>query len=255
MSQGYKSGVISQIGATSTTQYAPAVQEKVIAYEAGVKSDLFDRLAHLNLAGFYYDYSNKQVRGRVLDSLYGLFEKMVNVPSSYIWGIEGDIEVRPFSGVTLTGAATYLKSKVNTRFSNTADGTPIYNAGGYTGDFSGSKLPFTPTFSANADIQYDWNLTSELNAFVGSGMRYQSSENTTFQTSSLPANDFNINGYATFDARLGLRKANGSWSLMFYGHNIFNKFYTASINSYQDVTFRMTGRPAVYGVNFKMNFK
>ena len=37
-----------------------------------------------------------------------------------------------------------------------ADGLPIFNNQGYTGDFKGSKLPFTPTFGGNADIQYQW---------------------------------------------------------------------------------------------------
>ena len=36
--------------------------EKLIAYEGGIKSQFFDRRVTLNLAGFYYDYSDIQVR-------------------------------------------------------------------------------------------------------------------------------------------------------------------------------------------------
>lgn len=255
VSQGYKAGLFSAIGASSTSQYSPAVQEKVVAYEAGFKAPLANRKVNLNGAAFYYDYSNKQVRGRVLDAIYGLLEKMVNVPKSYVFGVEGELLARPIDGLTVSTSATYLKAKVDGDFQFTAIGNQaIYNTSGYTGNFDGSTLPFTPKFSANADIQYEWPM-GDLRPFAGAGLHYQSKQNATFLTAQLPANEFEIDGYATVDARVGIGAEDDSWSVTFYGRNIFNKRYVTSVTTLLDTEYVMTGRPAIYGVSAKFRFQ
>src|SRR3546814_5268465 len=48
-SRGYKAGAFSNISASSTSQYVPARQERVDAYEAGAKLPLFDKHLQFNL--------------------------------------------------------------------------------------------------------------------------------------------------------------------------------------------------------------
>lgn len=254
VSQGYKTGLFSAIGASSTSQYAPAVQEKVVAYETGFKVPLFDQRLNLNGAVFYYDYSDKQVRGRILDTIYGLLEKMVNVPESYIWGVEGEVYARPIHGLTVSAGATYLKSKVSGSFFETPDGSAVYNAAGYTGDFKGSELPFTPELSATADLQYEWTLAGGLVPFLGTNVLYQDSLNTTFSNAVLQADDFEIDAYTTVDVRAGIRAGDDRWQVTLFGRNVFDETYTTSITTYLDTRFRLTGRPATYGVALKMRF-
>ena len=253
ISQGYKAGIFSAIGASSTSQYASATQEKVIAYEAGIKLPLADRRIQFNGAGFYYDYSNKQVRGRIADPVYGLLEKLINVPKSYVWGLEGDILVRPLDGLTLSASGTYLKSKVSGDFTTTADGSAVYNAAGYTGNFRGSDLPYTPKFSANADVQYQWEM-GRLRPFVGGNLLYQGRENATFANAALPATDFIIAPYATLDLRAGVEGDNGRWKFSLFGRNVTDTNYTTSITTYLDTRFRFAGRPATYGLSFSYNY-
>lgn len=71
VSHGYKSGAFPVANATNYLQFAPAVQEDVVAYEAGFKVTALDRTLQLNGAAFYYDYSNKQLRGRRIDPTFG----------------------------------------------------------------------------------------------------------------------------------------------------------------------------------------
>ena len=215
---------------------------------------LFRSRVNLNGAVFYYDYSDKQVRGRIADPIYGLLEKMVNVPKSYVFGIEGELNARPIDGLTFSASATYLKAKVDGQFQFTAlDNLSIYNAAGYTGDFDGSGLPFTPKFSANADIQYEWDMGG-VRPFIGGGMRYQGKQNTTFFTSTLPADNFEIDGYATFDARVGVSGPDDAWSVSLYGRNIFDKRYINAVTTYLDTRYVMTARPAIYGISAKFRF-
>ncbi len=252
ISQGYKAGIFSAIGASTTSQYASATQEKVIAYEAGIKAPLADHHVQFNGAGFYYDYTNKQVRGRVADPIFGLLEKLINVPKSYVWGLEGEVVVRPTEGLTATASGTYLKSKVSGDFSTTPDGSAVYNAAGYTGNFRGSPLPYTPEFSANADVQYQWTIGHELKPFLGGTLLYQGTENATFQNAALPAGDFRIPGYVTLDLRAGIEGER--WKLSAFGRNVTDRNYTTAITTYLDTRFRFTGRPATYGVSFSYRY-
>ncbi|QTH21663.1 TonB-dependent receptor [Rhizorhabdus wittichii] len=252
--QGYKAGLFSAIGATVTDEYDPAVQEKVIAYEAGFKAPLLNGRLRVNGAAFYYDYTNKQVRARLLVPIFGLLEKLVNVPKSYVWGLEGELFAEPVDGLTLNGSATYLKSRVSGTFRTTADGLPVYNNQGYTGDFKGSALPFTPKFSANADVQYEWT-AGGLKPFVGAGIRYQGGSNATFENRILLAGDFRIPGYETVDVRLGLGAEDGSWKLTAFGRNVFNKYYVVARNIGLDTNFQTAGAPATYGVMLRVRIR
>ncbi|MBC2670567.1 TonB-dependent receptor [Novosphingobium piscinae] len=254
VSQGYKAGTFSAIGASRVLQYTPATQEKVLAFEAGFKAPLADRKVQLNAAAFYYDYKDKQVRGRIADPVFGLLEKMLNVPKSYIFGIEGELVVRPVDGLTLSGSATYLKAKVTSDYAKTPDGQAVYNAAGYTGNFRDSELPYTPKFSANADAQYEFPVSGNLNGFVGGTLTYQGRQNTTFNNAALPAVDFNIPGYATLDARMGVATADGRWRATLYGRNITNKAFTTAISTYLDTLIRYRGKPSVYGASVAYRF-
>ena len=254
VSQGYKAGIFSAIGASSASQYTPAKQEKLVDYEAGIKAPLFGHRLQFNGAVFYYDYSNKQVRGRVQDPIFGLLEKLLNIPKSYVFGIEGDLVARPVDGLTLSANATYLKSKVTSNYSTTPDGLAVYNAAGYTGNFKGSELPYTPKFSGSFDAQYEFPVSNSWNAFVGGTVTYQGTENTTFHTNVLLAQDFFIKDYALVDARVGMSSANGHWRVSVYARNLTNHTYTTAISTYLDTLIRYRGKPAVYGVSVAFNY-
>lgn len=254
VSQGYKAGTFSAIGASRTTQYTPATQEKVIAYEAGIKAPFADGKVQFNAAGFYYDYSDKQVRGRIQDTVFGLLEKMLNVPKSRIYGLEGELVVRPTDGLNLSASATWLDTKVTGNYSQTPDGLAVYNAAGFTGNFKGSQLPYTPKFSANADFQYEFPVSDSMKAFLGGTLTYQGKQNTTFNNALLPADDFEIKGYATVDARLGIGSENDRWRASLYARNLTNKSYVTAVSTFLDTLIRYRGKPATYGVSLSYKY-
>ena len=249
LSQGYKAGIFSAIGASRALQYTPATQEKVVAYEAGFKVPLANRAVQFNGAAFYYDYSDKQVRGRIQDTVFGLLEKLLNVPKSYIYGVEGELVVRPMEGLNVSASATYIKSKVSGDYSETPDGSAVYNAAGYTGNFRGSQLPYTPKFSAALDAQYEFPVSSALSAFVGGTVVHQGKQNTTFTNAALPADDFEIKARTTLDLRAGLATENKRWRLSIYGENVTNESYVTAISTFLDTLIRYRGKPVTYGVS------
>lgn len=254
VSQGYKAGIFSAIGASRVLQYAPATQEKVIAYEAGFKAPLVDGMLQFNAAGFFYDYSDKQVRGRIQDTVFGLLEKMLNVPQSEIWGLEAELVATPVEGLNLAISGTWLQSEVTGNYSETPDGDAVYNASGYTGNFRGSELPYTPEFSATIDAQYEFAVSPSMNAFVGGTLVYQGEQNATFTNAALPADDFVIEDYTTVDLRLGVTSADESWRVSIYGENITGASYTTAVSTFLDTLVRYRGRPSSYGVSVSFNY-
>jgi iron complex outermembrane receptor protein len=250
ISQGYKAGLYTNLSAGAVSQYFPAVQEKLVAYEAGVKVPLLDRKVRFNASGFYYDYSNKQIRARTRDPRFGLLEALINVPKSYILGAEAELTARPVEGLDLSLSGTYLKSKVTSHFQD-VKGLAVYNQAGYTGDFYGSKLPYTPSFSAVFDGQYEFPVNSRISAFFGGTVRYNGSYNTTFANNILKADVYNINSYAILDLRAGLAAPDGSWKLTAYGQNVTNKYYETGVFS-AETDFVFAGRPSTYGLRLSI---
>jgi outer membrane receptor protein involved in Fe transport len=118
----------------------------VLAYELGAKLQSSDRKLSLNTAAFYYDYRNKQVRGKLQDPIFGDLEAEVNVPKSRIWGLEADVTVRD-PEITITGGITYLNSKV-------LNYTGVDSLGNPNQNFAGEPLPFTPKWSGNVDVAW-----------------------------------------------------------------------------------------------------
>lgn len=254
ISQGYKAGIFSAIGASRVNQYTPATQEKVIAYEAGFKAPIAWNGMQFNGAAFYYDYTDKQVRGRVQDTVFGLLEKMLNVPESYVFGLEADVSARPIDGLHVSAGVTYLNSEVSGDYSATADGLAVYNAQGYRGNFKGSELPYTPELSGNIDVQYEFPVWSGWDGFAGGTMTYTSSQNTTFKTDTVKAGDFEIDGYTLLDLRFGVNSQDGRWRATAYGRNVTNESYVTAVSTYLDTLVRYRGKPALYGVSLAYRF-
>ncbi|MGJ3626894.1 TonB-dependent receptor domain-containing protein [Sphingomonas sp. MMS24-JH45] len=93
VSRGFKSGGFPVLAASKRGDLL-IEQEQLTAYEVAMKLGLFDRSLQLNLAGFYYDYKNKQVYGRVADIIFTSLSRIRNIPKSREWGIEGDLTWR-----------------------------------------------------------------------------------------------------------------------------------------------------------------
>ena len=236
VSRGWKAGGFPTVPASSFTGFLPATQESLLAYEAGFKLPLADRTLQFNAAAFYYDYSDKQVRGRILDPIFGLLEKLVNVPQSHIYGVEAAVNWLPVDGLTANLSGTYIKSRI--------DEFTGFNGTGMFADYEGSAFPFTPKWQVNADVQYKWAVSDRWNATVGGNVNFNSATNSTFGDPAL----LRINERTLVDLRAGVETEDGKLRVQIWGRNVFNSYYWNS--TFQaDTAWRMAGRPATYGIS------
>jgi len=243
ISKGYKAGGFPSLGATAASQYLPATQESVIAYETGFKTTTADRKLHLDGAVFYYDYQDKQILGRVLDPLFGPLLQMINVPKSKVMGAELQASWFPIEGLALTAGGSYVDSEV-------LDGFINYNPDGVLSNLGGEAFPNTPKWQLVSDVNYSWPINDQLKAFVGGGATHQ--DKTNSQLGELPT--LNVKAYTLIDLRAGVESQNGVWRLSAWGRNIGDAYYWTAANRNLDTTVRFAGRPATYGASLSYRF-
>lgn len=257
IARGYKAGSFPQAGATNISALAPVVQERLTSYEAGFKLSLADRLLTLDGAVFYYDYGNKQIRGKYNDFFFGVLDKLVNVPKSRMIGGELQATLRPMTGLTFDVTGSILDSKITEYIGLATDGS--------TRDYSGSPIPFTPKYQMRVSADYSWQMGT-VAPFVGGAVSTRSSATAAIGGSSgfVPASNFRssvpvadlftIPGYTLVDLRVGAAFNDGKWTITAFGRNVFNKFYVTNVYTGYDTIVRYTGEPATYGVTVAAKF-
>jgi len=146
-SRGFRSGGFNGRGATpfsSTFSYNP---ETVDAYEIGFKSEFLDRKITLNVAAFYTDYKNIQQSSTVATNLPPPAQPqetvVSNAAAARIQGIEGDLTIRPATGLTLRSSIGYTDAKFKDFLIN-----------GGTQDLSNLRLIYAPKITASVSADY-----------------------------------------------------------------------------------------------------
>jgi outer membrane receptor protein involved in Fe transport len=252
VSKGFKAGSAPALGASRAAQLLPVNQESLLAYELGAKSELFDRTLRLNLALFHYDYTNKQELGRLLDPIYGALQVLLNIPKSTENGVEFSAAWRPFQGLTLNVAGTYLDSKVTSHFLDTGP-YPL----GPTDliDFKDEVFPFTPKWSLQYGARYDWHLVNNLTAFVSADATYQSRSSAAFgsgEASADGAPPLDIKPYGLLNVAAGIDQ--GQWRAQIWGKNVTNRYYWNSVNYISDTVVKQAGMPVTYGITVSYRY-
>lgn len=134
--------------AIATPAQSPFNPEYVWSYEAGIKSDWFDRTVRLNLSGFHANYSQLQVRANV-----GEFLSVYNAGSAAINGVELQSQFRPLDRLALGFNAAWL----NARYTQYT-----YTTGGIVTDFTGQTLSRAPKWDLTGNIQYSFDVGNRV---------------------------------------------------------------------------------------------
>ncbi|MGD9661548.1 MAG: TonB-dependent receptor [Porticoccaceae bacterium] len=251
VSKGYKTGSFPVLSASGFSALEPVVQESVLAYELGMKTLFADGKVQLEAATFFYDYQDKQVRGKLAVPVFGIIDALVNVPESEIFGAEMNVVFAPTDELTLSAAVTYLDSEVK-EYTGT-------NLVGETNDFSGDAIPFTPEWTYSANIDYRTPVASGGEVFFGAGITGQSDSDAAFGAGRIQIPDtavnrtlveypYKIDDNFTEDARVGYETADQKWKFMLFGKNITDEYYWPNVIAGNESIARFAGRPVTYGI-------
>lgn len=240
VSRGYKAGMFPTVLATVVAQYAPVVQEKLTAYEAGVK--LGFGAVDVSAAAYYYDYRNKQVRSRILDPVFVVLEAVANAPKSDVVGAEVQLTARPIDGLSLNLTGAYTDATIKEFVGINQLAQPE--------DFGGTRTPFTSKWQGVADAEYRRPLDSGHEWFIGSTLSYTSSANAFLGADPLGK----LDARTLLDLRAGVSGQDGRWTASIWGRNVTNANYQTYIARITDTVIGYAGRPATYGVTFAVKF-
>ena len=234
-SQGYRSGGLP----ASSFSTIPVRPENIDAFEVGFKTAAYP--LRLNVAAFYYDYSDIQVTS------YGAggSSSTVNAAKAEIYGIDGDITYNltdDFS-VTLAGSWTHAEYKDfpnalgrNIDLSNTA----IPYLAAFNVDATGFRVERTPRFAGSIAANYGFDLGGGrvgLNANV-------------FYTGSYffdPAHQLRNPAHTLVNLRATWTDPSDRFDLSIFGKNVFDDEYFVS--NFVDPTAARAryGEPATFG--------
>ena len=224
--RGIKSG-----GFNILTPSNPAYQpERLDAYEAGLKTELFDRHLRLNVGGFYYDYTNLQVTQFV-----GLSQSVVNGAKARLYGVDVDFNARATSELSFSGGLELLHARF-TSYPNAVGSIPKATGGATLTviDATGNRIPQSQRVAGTLAADYDhpvsfgalhFNVTANYNG------------NYKFE----PDNFITQGAYTLVNASLTWRSADSKYSLQVWGRNLLDEIVLNNASS------QAPGYPVSYG--------
>lgn len=107
VASGYRSGGYNVRAQTSSAFSTPFDPEEILAYEVGIKSDLFDRRLRLNMSVFRMEYTDRQIAQFEAGS-GGASSVIVNAGESVTDGFELESVFIPVPGLKLIANYGYL---------------------------------------------------------------------------------------------------------------------------------------------------
>jgi iron complex outermembrane recepter protein len=241
--RGYKSGGFPVILAARQENFAPVDQEQLVSYEGGGKVDLFDRRLHLDVAGFYYDYKDKQLLTFVLDPFFGSLPLIRNAPDSEVWGAELASSWSPLEGLTLGAAGSYIHTEVKEFVSTTAQGRQF--------DFAGQPFNFAPEWQGVFLASYAFPLDEDFELATGLDLFYASDTNATLEEDPV----YEMPAYHSLGARVALRSQDDVWSLTVFGRNLTNDLQRTGVFRTGDSVAAFAAMPRTYGLTLAYNFR
>lgn len=192
VARGVKSGGFTTYNSGLPDQISPFNPEKLLSYEVGFKSELFDRRLRVNASAFYYDYRDQQLQGVIFTQTQRI-GRLINVPRSHIIGGELEVVARPIRAVQISQSLGYKGGSYD-EF-NFVDATataalrdPV--SGNYntiiTRDQSGNPLPNFPRWDYKGSVNITFGLGGwTINPYAN--YNHRSSTYLTTSSTSLPS--------------------------------------------------------------------
>jgi iron complex outermembrane receptor protein len=216
----------SVIPAPPCNQILPFNPETLTTYEAGFKSDLFDRRVRLNGALFYNKYNDIIFILSACPSSPCI--RPTNVGKADVWGFELETTLRPVDGLLIDGALSYINVKY--------DEDSVAPAG-LQGD---ETFPYTPDWNYSFGIQYDIE--------VGPGTvrpRLDGTYRSKIFTDTANTPFSEIEGRFLANAQLRYTHNEGDWAVWLEVQNLFDKYYFMSVSDITRSLGSVTGVPGL----------
>jgi iron complex outermembrane recepter protein len=246
--------------------------EKIDSFELGLKTQLFDRRATLNLSGYWTEIKDYQTTVTSSPSGGVVLAYLANAEKVRVRGAEAELSVRPSERLSFYVNGAYTDAKyvsfpdapcppelsggtiAQPGQTPSAPGTP----GGISPascDASGSWLPGVSKWSASYGFEY--NLPTTLLGKTGEAyLGFDGSARTKFSSNPTRSLYTDVGGYTLANFRLGFR-SDDNWNLFAWVKNAFDERYFEVLSlgpSNTGLVVGLPGDPRTWGVTFSAGF-
>ncbi|HEY8352220.1 MAG TPA: TonB-dependent receptor [Sphingomonadales bacterium] len=230
--------------ANSQANIGPYGLEKVDTYELGLKSDWFDNMLRVNLAGFYNDYKDMQV-----DQLTYVNNNPLtiveNAASAEIKGVELEAILAPAPGLVINGTVSYLDAKYKDFFFD-IDADPSNGQE----DATHLALRNAPKWQTSLGVTYEFDLGPGY-ATLNGQWSYTSRRET--DTRNHPVGS--IDPLHLVNASVRWTREDDSWSIALWAKNLLDEKYIVSgFHAAGVQNFVAYGAPREVAVELSFNF-
>jgi outer membrane receptor protein involved in Fe transport len=211
--RGFKAGGAVNDVSTFDSEY-------VNAYEAGLKSMLFDNRLLFNIGVFLGDYKDLQVQTFIFLPATGTYLRdFRNAAESKSQGVELEAELAVTDGLRVRANITYLDAHYAS-YPN-AQVTPLQRVNGLpVQDLSGQPTDYAPKWSGNVAASYSAPVTDGYEATFEMTSVFSSGFYTSFGTADPLAH---VSGYGRIDARLSLAAVGRYWTVDLIAKNLTDR--------------------------------
>lgn len=256
-SRGFKGGGFNdQIGGfaafgTDLNAFRTAARatrpETADSYEAGVKTELFDRRLRFNLTGFYVKYKDLQKQLNVPLVVNGQPNQVtifVNAASATVKGLEAEATARLFKGFQLRGVLGYQDAAYDKYTAPTA---------GY--DLATAPLDRAPKWQWTIDGTYETPITSNFK-FVANASAAYTSRNLNTQAIDDPLGNTFLNARTLVNASLTIAQADDNYYFRVIGRNLTDERYRIASQNVAGLWLNSNfGAPRYYGIEVGARFR
>jgi iron complex outermembrane recepter protein len=245
--RGFKSGSYN-----TTAPYDPPTEPEILdAYEIGLKSTLLDNRLRLNMAAFFYDYSEIQ-----LSKISGAAQTILNAAEAEVIGFDMDFDAVLTDNLSLTGGIALL----DTEYKELSDAPVSFPAGPGAGvgfvdcvanpagcDLSGNDMILAADITYNVGFLYsapvaDGTLDVAGNYFYNDG--YATEVDNRLQ----------VDSYGLFNANIKWTAPSGNYYVKLWGRNLTDEEYLAQYISVFTADLGAAADGRTYGVAVGANF-
>lgn len=272
-SRGYRTGGVFPTAPPGFFSFQP---ESVDTYELGAKTSWHGPVPGLfNLTGYYNNFSNQQLAVGFFSPTAPPTGAIANIGKSRIYGLEAELNLRPFKGFSIDAGYSYLNTKIQ-QVSGLVAGT-VY--GNYilpgVGVPVGGPLLLSPKHKLSVTGSYTLPLPESIGRVsVGATYTYQSSQQANYSDGGTcwasviaPGGASGANtqcGDFGVLPSVGLLNLNASWKsvaksnidLSFFMTNVTKKRYYNYLSGILGYGFETAnvGLPRMFGVSAKARF-
>lgn len=252
--RGFKSGGINMSGLPLNSANQPVLATAVVqpernqTYEVGFKTDWLDRRVTFNITGYYTQVENFQATLVDTSQTVALRGYLSNIPEVIVKGVEIDAAVRPFAGLSISGALAYAEGE----YSDYPKGPcPVEQLSSGTSqcNLTGRPLASLPRWTESVVVDYSLPVTDAGSIVFHADSNWRTRYNGD---PSLSAYTW-IEGYNLTNASIGYRSAEG-WELSAFARNLFAADYIQNITVQAGNSGLILGTPSeprIVGLTFR----